>query len=44
MLQGLQAMGPDYTQPQEKVNNGANLFLVYTVFSYDVFYTNSTTF
>ena len=44
MLQGLQAMGPDYTEPQEKVNNGANLFLVYTVFSYDVFYTNSTTF
>ena len=37
MLQGLQTMGPDYTQPQEKVNIGANLFLMYTVFSYDVF-------
>ena len=37
MLQGIQVMDSDYTQPLEKVNIGANIFLMYTAFSYDVF-------
>ena len=38
MLQGIQAMDSDYTESQEKVNIGAYVFLMYTVFSYAVFF------